>query len=240
MIPQEPPPSRWIFDVAGAEPQSDLVALGGDLLPGTLLTAYRQGLFPMGVGDPAVAEVGAPSLGWWSPDPRGLLLPGGLRVSRSLRKTLKKFEIRIDTEFASVVAACADPYREGAWITDEIAAAYQELHKAGWAHSVEAWQNNELVGGLYGVGVGGLFAGESMFHHVRDASKVALVGLVGQMSGGGDDGWMIDVQWQTAHLETLGIIEVARDDYLQLLAGVVSGRHRWVSTRTQHSSPGKF
>ncbi|UJH71316.1 leucyl/phenylalanyl-tRNA--protein transferase [Ornithinimicrobium sp. INDO-MA30-4] len=232
MWPVEPPESPYVFDLEGAEPDEDLVGLGGGLDPGTLLQAYRQGFFPMGVG-----EFGGKPLGWWSPNPRGVLLPGALRVTKSLKKSMRHFEIRIDTAFDDVVAACADPKRHGAWITDEIAAAYGRLHQLGWAHSVEAWQGERLVGGLYGVGVGGLFAGESMFHHVTDASKAALAGLVAVMETPAASGWLIDVQWQTPHLESLGVIEVSRQDYLQLLPTVRTGQHRWVSTRTRHGYP---
>lgn len=232
MWPVEPPSSPYAFNPEAAEPEEDLVGLGGGLDPGTLLRAYRQGLFPMGVGDD-----GDQPLGWWSPDPRGVLLPGGLRVTRSLRKSMRHFEIRIDTAFEEVVAACADPQRHGAWITDEIAAAYERLHELGWAHSVEAWQGEQLVGGLYGVGIGGLFAGESMFHRVNDASKAALVGLVDHMQMQETHGWLIDVQWQTTHLESLGVIQVSREEYLQILAQARTGPHRWVSTRTRHTHP---
>ncbi|MBW8173539.1 leucyl/phenylalanyl-tRNA--protein transferase [Ornithinimicrobium sp. Arc0846-15] len=232
MWPVEPPGSPYAFNLEAAEPEEDLVGLGGALDPGTLLQAYREGLFPMGVGDD-----GGKPLGWWSPDPRGVLLPGGLRATRSLRKSMRHFEIRIDTAFEEVVAACADPERHGAWITDEIAAAYGRLHELGWAHSVEAWQGEHLVGGLYGVGIGGLFAGESMFHRSSDASKAALVGLVEHMQLQEAHGWLIDVQWQTPHLESLGVIQVSRGDYLKVLARVRTGPHRWVSTRTRHTHP---
>src|SRR5690606_23365927 len=116
-------------------------------------------------------------LAWWSPDPRAVLPLDGLKVSRSLRRSIDRYEVRFDTAFAAVVEACADPDRPGSWITPEVAAAYVRLHELGWAHSVETWRDGRLVGGLYGVAIGGLFAGESMFHHDTDASKVALVGL---------------------------------------------------------------
>jgi leucyl/phenylalanyl-tRNA--protein transferase len=191
-----------------ARPGEDLVALGADLEPGTLLSAYRHGLFPMGLG-----EHGSGPIGWWSPDPRGVLRPADFRVRSSLRKVLTRFEVRVDSAFADVVAACAAPEREGRWITSSIAAAYQELHRLGWAHSVEAWQGDRLVGGLYGVAIGGLFAGESMFHAVRDASKVALAGLVHLVGADGDPRRLIDVQWSTEHLARLGVRPVPREDY---------------------------
>ena len=141
-----------------------------------------------------------------------------LRLSRSLRRALPRFELRIDTAFADVVRGCADPHRDGAWITPAVAVAYQRLHDLGWAHSVEAWQDDELVGGLYGLAIGGLFAGESMFHRTRDASKVALAGLVELLRGAGDpDRRLLDVQWRTDHLATLGVREVSRAEYLRRL-----------------------
>jgi len=158
---------------------------------------------------------------WWSPEPRGIIPLDGLRVSRSLQKSIPRFEIRIDTAFETVIDACADPSRPGRWITPQMRDAYVELHALGWAHSVEAWSVDDgtLAGGLYGVAINGLFAGESMFHRVTDASKVALVGLVDLMR---DDDWhgqgrLLDVQWQTDHLATLGAIEVSRTDYLARL-----------------------
>ena len=158
-MPTLPPPSRYVFDVTGADEGEDLVGVGADLAPGTVLEAYARGLFPMGLG-----AAGASPIGWWSPDPRGILRPRDLHVSRSLRRSLRHFEIRVDTDFAGVVAGCADPSRSGRWITPEIVEAYTELHRMGWAHSVEVRQDGRLVGGLYGIAIGGLFAGESMFH----------------------------------------------------------------------------
>ena len=211
--PVEPPPTAWLLDTARAQPGDDLVAAGADLEPGTLLTAYRLGLFPMGLG-----RHGAGTLGWWSPDPRGVIPAGALRVRTSLRKVLPRFEVRVDTAFDDVVAACGDPSREGRWITPDIARAYRRLHELGWAHSIETWQGGELVGGLYGVSVGGLFAGESMFHRVRDASKVALVGLVRRFHADGDPRRLVDVQWATDHLRRLGAEEWPRAVYLDRLA----------------------
>lgn len=218
MTPIEPPPSAWQLEVESAEPGEDLVGVGADLEPGTLLSAYRTGLFPMGLG----RRGGAP-VGWWSPDPRGLLPLDALRVTRSLRKACDRFEVRIDSAFDAVLQACADPGRDGRWITADLASAYRNLHRLGWAHSVEAWQDGELVGGLYGVAVGGLFAGESMFHRVSDASKVALVGLVellGAETGGSQR--ILDVQWRTDHLASLGVVEVPRADYLARLPGALA------------------
>jgi leucyl/phenylalanyl-tRNA---protein transferase len=171
-VPTEPPTSSWVFpDPTNVD--DDLVGIGADLEPGTLLSAYRHGMFPMPSGEP-----GMPML-WWSPLQRGILPLDRLRVSRSLRQSAKQMEIRVDTAFEEVIAACADPRRDSGWIDKDIIEAYTRLHELGWVHSVETWQEGRLVGGLYGVATGGLFAGESMFHRVRDASKVALLGLVG-------------------------------------------------------------
>jgi leucyl/phenylalanyl-tRNA--protein transferase len=211
--PVEPLPTTWEFDLVDLEPGEDLVAVGGDLRAGTLLEAYRCGVFPMGLGDG-----GTPPMGWWSPDPRGVLLPGGLHVSRSLRRSLRHFEVRVDTAFEQVVEACADPRREGRWITADVAGAYQEMHALGWAHSIETWQDGRLVGGLYGIAVGGLFAGESMFHHVTDASKAAVVAMAGFVFADGDPRRIIDVQWATDHLRTLGVVTIPREEYLRRLA----------------------
>jgi leucyl/phenylalanyl-tRNA---protein transferase len=185
------------------------VGVGADLAPGTLLAAYRHGMFPM--------PLSRTDLGWWSPDPRGVLPLTGLHISRSLRRSSRRFEIRVDTNFAEVVAGCADPRRRGGWITPDVASAYAELHRLGWAHSVEAWTpDGQLAGGLYGVAIGGLFAGESMFHTATDASKVALVALVDWFNQ--TDGRLLDVQWMTSHLASLGAVAISRDQYLDQLA----------------------
>jgi leucyl/phenylalanyl-tRNA---protein transferase len=212
MPPTEPPPSRFAIAAAPLRPGEDLAGVGADLEPGTLLAAYRAGLFPMGLG-----RHGADPLGWWSPDPRGVLPLDGLHVSRSLRRSCRALEVRVDTAFDAVVAGCADRRRTGRWITPAIREAYSRLHDLGWAHSVEAWKDGSLVGGLYGVAVGGLFAGESMFSAVPDASKVALVGLVAMLREDGGSDRLLDVQWRTDHLATLGVVEVPRTEYLRLL-----------------------
>lgn len=214
MPPRLPDPTRWHFDLSRVGAGEDLVGVGADLAPGTLLQAYASGVFPMGLG-----ECGSEPVGWWSPDPRGILRPGQMRVSRSLAQSCRRFEVRIDTAFAEVVRECAAPDRTGAWITPTIAQAYQRLFDLGWAHSFETWAGDRLVGGLYGVAIGGLFAGESMFHRERDASKVALVALHDLMSD--VPGRLIDVQWRTDHLATLGITEVPRTEYLSLLASAL-------------------
>ncbi|CAA9482846.1 MAG: Leucyl/phenylalanyl-tRNA--protein transferase [uncultured Solirubrobacteraceae bacterium] len=211
-MPTEPLPSPWLFpdpEDSGAE---DVVAIGADLEPGTLLAAYRAGLFPM------PAE-GIDAMVWWSPDPRGVLPLDGLRVSRSLRRSCARFEIRIDSAFPEVIDACADPRRPQGWISSDIRSAYLALHDLGWAHSVEAWaEDGTLAGGLYGVGIGGLFAGESMFHRRTDASKVALVALVGLMRDEHAGARLLDVQWRTDHLASLGVVEVPRRRYLRALS----------------------
>jgi leucyl/phenylalanyl-tRNA--protein transferase len=213
-VPVEPAPTPWAFPPADSG-DGDLVALGADLAPGTLLAAYRRGIFPMAVDASALA--GHTAMAWWSPEQRGILPLDGLRVTRSLRQATRHFEIRVDTAFAEVVAGCADPARSGGWIDEPIVAAYSELHRLGWAHSVEAWRDDELAGGLYGVAIGGLFAGESMFSRVRDASKVALVGLVDLLRDGHADRRLLDTQWQTPHLASLGVVEVSRREYLRRL-----------------------
>jgi leucyl/phenylalanyl-tRNA--protein transferase len=216
-VPVVPPPSRYVFDATGAEPGEDLVGVGADLAPGTVLEAYAKGLFPMGLG-----RDGAPPIGWWSPDPRGILRPADLHVSRSLRRSLRGFEVCVDTDFAGVVAGCAAPSRTGRWITSEIVEAYTELRRMGWAHSVEVRRDGLLVGGLYGIAIGGLFAGESMFHRETDASKAAVAGLVDIVAADGDARRIVDVQWRTPHLATLGVTEVPRAEYLRLLAGALT------------------
>ena len=212
----DPGPSRWVFDLSGAPPGEDFLGVGADLEPATVLAAYRAGLFPMPV------RRGRRAIGWWSPDPRAVLPLDGLRVSRSLRASCRRFQLRVDTAFDEVVASCADPRRPHGWIDQRMTAAYRRLYDLGWAHSVEAWAPAEdggwrLAGGLYGVAINGLFAGESMFHRERDASKVALVALVRLLREAGG-ARVLDVQWATEHLRSLGAIELPRARYLQLLA----------------------
>lgn len=205
-MPKQPPPSRWAFpSPRDADPEGP-VALGGDLEPATLLEGYRAGMFPMPLGS---------QLGWFSPHPRAVLPIDGLRVSRSLRRSVAQMDLTVDTCFGEVTRACADPRRPHGWITPEFVEAYSALHDLGWAHSVETWLDGNLVGGLYGIAIGGFFAGESMFHLHRDASKVALVGLVGVLRHCRSP--LLDVQWATPHLESLGVTEIPRDDYLDAL-----------------------
>jgi leucyl/phenylalanyl-tRNA--protein transferase len=179
-----------------------------------LLLAYRSGIFPMPLQREEV-------IAWWSPDPRGVIPLDGVKVTRSLRRSARRFEIRTNTAFEDVIDACADASRPGRWISAAVRDAYVRLHGLGWAHSVESWSLDDgtLAGGLYGVAIGGLFAGESMFHRVADASKVALIGLVERLcdDGAAGAGRLLDVQWVTPHLESLGAIEISRVRYLQLL-----------------------
>jgi leucyl/phenylalanyl-tRNA---protein transferase len=212
-VPIAPAPTPWAFPPQSTwDPDDDLVALGADLEPGTLVTAYAQGLFPM----PVTLDV-EEHLGWFSPVERGVLPLDGLRVSRSLRRSVRDFEIRVDSAFDEVMAACGSPDRPDGWITQEFRQAYGRLHRLGWAHSVEAWRDGRLAGGLYGVAVGGLFAGESMFHRERDASKVALVALVDLLRDEHADRRVLDVQWQTPHLASLGVVRRPRAEYLECL-----------------------
>ncbi|MHB8504209.1 MAG: leucyl/phenylalanyl-tRNA--protein transferase [Acidimicrobiales bacterium] len=215
-MPVEPPPTPWRFpagasEITSAVGEGELVAIGADLEPGTLLAAYRAGMFPM--------PVRRGRIGWWSAEPRGIIPLDGLHVTRSLRRSAARYEVRVDTAFGDVIAACADRRRPGAWIDDAVVGAYTRLYELGWVHSVEAWDDKGLAGGLYGVAVAGLFAGESMFHRRTDASKVALVGLVERLRRGG--GALLDVQWATDHLRSLGAVEVRREEYHRLLAGAL-------------------
>ena len=195
--PQALGATRWSFPSSSAWPENDLIALGADLGPATIITAYRKGIFPM------IVETPEPVLGWWSPEPRGVLPLDNLRVTRSLRQSARRYEVRIDSCFADVIRRCANPWRDSAWITDEFIGAYSVLHQLGWAHSVEVFdREGRIAGGLYGVRVNGLFAGESMFSGQRDASKVALMALVQRMRETGMT--LLDVQWRTNHLESLG------------------------------------
>lgn len=214
-MPIEPPSSTWGFPDPATADDHGVVGIGADLEPGTLLAAYRGGLFPMPLHR-------AGPMAWWSPDPRGILPLDGLRVSRSLRRSCRRYEVRVDTAFTEVVDACATPRRPGGWINTDIRTAYAGLHQLGWAHSVEAWDDDGLAGGLYGVAIGGLFAGESMFHRRRDASKVALVALV-ELLRDGEPRRLLDVQWTTDHLVALGAVDVPRPDYIERLHLALDG-----------------
>jgi len=207
-------------DPAEAEP-SGLLAVGGDLSPERLLLAYSMGIFPW-------YHEGLPIL-WHSPDPRMAMQPADLHVPRSLAKTMRKqpFEIRFDTAFAEVVAACAEtprPDQDGTWITDDMMAAYVRLHDLGFAHSVEAWTGGELVGGLYGVSLGAAYFGESMFSRAPDASKIAFVSLVSKLAKWGFS--LIDCQVYTEHLARFGASEWPRRVFLRELAAALARETR--------------
>ncbi|MEQ2009640.1 MAG: leucyl/phenylalanyl-tRNA--protein transferase [Limisphaerales bacterium] len=199
-------------DAVKRGPHSGLVAVGGDLSVPRLLLAYRSGLFPW-TADPAT---------WWSPDPRGIIELERFHVSRSLSRTLRKggFEVTFDRAFREVITACAKTRRPGGWITPEFVEAYTELHEAGHAHSVECWEAGKLVGGVYGVAVGGLFAGESMFHRADDASKVALFHLVARLRERGFT--LFDTQMVTPVTRSLGATEISRAAYLRRLAAAMA------------------
>lgn len=216
-----------------AEPEG-LLAVGGDLTIDRLLLAYSMGIFPW-------YSDGQPIL-WWSPDPRLILLPHQLHISKSLKRVIKngKFEIRYDTRFAEVIERCGEVYRrdqDGTWITREMQEAYIQLHQAGFAHSVESFLNNELVGGLYGVSIGKAFFGESMFSLKTDASKVALVSLASQLEKWNFE--MIDCQIPTDHLKRLGAFEIDRLSFLSKLNGLITEQSQignWGEMRTPDSS----
>src|SRR5438105_8226619 len=205
-----PPVSRALRDPNG------LLAAGGELTVERLLEAYRHGIFPWyGEGQPVL---------WWSPDPRMVLYTEEFRLSRSLAKTVRRrvFDVRFDTAFERVIRACAAPRSasEGTWITPEMIEAYCLLHRAGYAHSVEAWRDGELMGGLYGVAVGKMFFGESMFARATDASKTALVHLVSVLRKHGYP--LIDCQQETAHLASFGARPIARETFARCLAALVN------------------
>jgi leucyl/phenylalanyl-tRNA--protein transferase len=192
-----------------------LLAAGGDLSPERLLEGYRRGIFPwFSEGDPIL---------WWSPDPRMVLFPAELKISRSLGKTLRNrsYQVRFDSAFNEVIASCAAPREgvSGTWISDAMIEAYLELHRLGHAHSVETWIGDELAGGLYGVAIGGVFFGESMYSRGRDASKIALAALVARVKAEGFG--LIDCQMHTRHLETLGAREIPRARFSRLLEELI-------------------
>ena len=209
-MPTEPPPTAWQFPPAESADEHGLVGIGADLEPATLLSAYRRGLFPMPIS-------GRRPIGWWSPDPRGILPLDGLKVSRSLRRSARRYEVRVDRPSTRSSPRAPTPGATAAGSPATSAPPTDASTGLGWAHSVEAWdrETGELAGGLYGVKIDGLFAGESMFHRRRDASKVALVGLVERLRAIG--AVLLDVQWLTPHLESLGAVEVPRERYLDLL-----------------------
>ena len=207
-----------------------LLAVGGDLSPQRLLAAYRKGIFPWFNEDDPIL--------WWSPDPRMVLFPAEIKISRSLRKTLKKdhYHIYADRSFTKVMEACAAPRKgqAGTWINPQMIAAYSALNEMGLAHSVETWVDGELVGGLYGVALGKVFFGESMFSRQPDASKIAFVHLVKQLQYW--DYGMIDCQVRTSHLASLGAQEISRTEFSQKLDALISGiepGRKWNFVRTR-------
>jgi leucyl/phenylalanyl-tRNA---protein transferase len=211
-VPHPVGPTAWALPGPEDADEDGVVGIGADLAPTTLVDAYRRGIFPW-------PHPGMP-LPWFSPDPRAVIATDGVRVSRSLRRTLRRsgWTTTVDAAFPEVVAGCAADRDEGTWITAGMARAYQRLHELGWAHSVEVWAGEHLVGGLYGVQSGGVFTGESMFNRVADASKVALLDLTARLGAAG--GTLLDVQVATPHLSSLGAVEVPRDDYLAILVAV--------------------
>jgi leucyl/phenylalanyl-tRNA---protein transferase len=190
------------------------VGVGGDLKPATLLKAYTAGVFPwFNEGDPVI---------WWSPDPRAIIPLDSFHVPKRLAATIRqnKFRITMNSRFEAVIRACGENRGEGTWVTDEMVAGYTELHRRGHAHCLEVWHDGELAGGVYGVAVGGLFAGESMFYRVRDASKVALVSLLNHLRGRGYT--LFDTQIINDHTEQFGAVEIPRAAYLKLLRAAVT------------------
>ena len=217
MSPQPVGRSRWqLPDVREVPAGEDFVGIGGDLEPATLVDAYTRGLFPM------PTEPGGP-IGWWSPDPRCIFPLDAVRVTRSLAKSARRFTTTMDQDFHGVITRCGDPRRPQGWIDPQIVEAYTRMHQMGWVHLIEVWNGDgDLVGGLYGIEVGGLFAGESMFHLVADASKVALLGLVERLSADSlTDQRLLDSQWNSNHLTSLGAIDIDRLDYLERVAAAV-------------------
>jgi leucyl/phenylalanyl-tRNA---protein transferase len=210
--PQPVPPSSWLLPDPAEADADGVVGVGADLAPSTLVDAYRRGIFPW-------PHPGVP-LPWFSPDPRGLLDLDAVRVSRSLRRTLRRsgWVTTVDVAFEEVVSGCAQRPRDvGTWISDAMASAYARLRELGWAHSLEVWDGDELVGGLYGIQIGGVFTGESMFHRTSDASKVALADLCARFRAAG--GRVMDVQVTTDHLRSLGAVDVHRSTFVRLLEG---------------------
>jgi leucyl/phenylalanyl-tRNA---protein transferase len=208
--PRPVPPSAWMFPGPGGTDEDGVVGVGADLSPATLVDAYRRGIFPWPHPDVP--------LPWFSPDPRGVIELDALHVSHSLKRTLRRcgWTTTVDADFEGVLAGCAAGRGDaGTWITPTMSRAYLRLHELGWAHSLEVWDGRRLVGGVYGVQVGGVFTGESMFHRERDASKVALVDLAARMLSAG--GRLLDVQLTTDHLLTLGAVELQRERFLAVL-----------------------
>jgi len=203
--------NKDLFPPVSLAEENGIIAVGGDLSPGRLIEAYKTGIFPwFSEGDPII---------WWSPDPRFVLFPGELKISKSMKQELRRrtFTITADKAFEQVIQECRKPrkHESGTWITGEIVKGYTELHKEGFAHSVEAWRQGELVGGLYGVSLGGCFFGESMFSKEKNASKAAFIMLAEKLRELDFD--LIDCQVYTAHLESLGAVEIPREEFSAIL-----------------------
>lgn len=211
-----PEDCRWSFPpVSDWDAREDVVAVGADLEPDTLVYAYSRGIFPMYLDEENKA------LGWWSPTRRGIVPLDGLRITKSMRQSARKYKCTVNHAFDQVIAACSSTHETGNWINQQFIDSYTELHEQGIAHSVEVWDGPyKLVGGLYGVRINGFFAGESMFHRERDASKVALMYLVDIMNAASMT--LLDTQWKTEHLASMGGIEIPRAEYLALLEQAVA------------------
>jgi leucyl/phenylalanyl-tRNA--protein transferase len=211
------------FDLAGNSLELNpdlswpkLTSFGSNWNSETLLTAYRSGLFPM----PYEIDGQESAIGWWSPQPRAIFNPGEIHVSRSLKAAQRKFRVTVDHDFEAVMRACGNPNRVSGWINEDVISAFVELHKLGFAHSIEVWdRDNQLAGGLYGLELGGIFAGESMFHVTKNASKVALAHL-GELLNDGH-GRLIDTQWMTSHLESMGAKPIDRAEYCANLSSLL-------------------
>ena len=222
--PIEPPPTRVVFPDPHRAGRREILAVGGDFYEGTLLAAYRQGIFPWPQSRKLVP--------WCSPDPRAIFpLDRAPQWSRSLRRTLRlhPYDVTVDAAFAEVIASCGKERDGGTWIIPELIAGYVGLHRLGWAHSVEVWERGNpgertLVGGIYGVAIGGLFAGESMFHRRTDASKIAFVALVDRLRASGFS--LFDVQVMNDHLASLGCAEIRRESYLSMVASAIAREAR--------------
>jgi leucyl/phenylalanyl-tRNA--protein transferase len=209
--------SVWDFPSLEQMPKDDLVTLGADLKPETLIDSYKHGIFPMHIQIENKREIG-----WWSPLQRGILPLNKINISSSLQKSMKKYFVTFDQDFDAVIEGCGDDKRPKGWINRDIKTAYKKLFELGYVHSVEVWnKKDELVGGLYGVEVNGLFAGESMFHKQTDASKTAMVYLVNQLKEAGGER-IFDVQWQTPHLKSMGVVKISRSKYISLLPEVMN------------------
>lgn len=218
------PPAQW--------PDQDLIAFSDDLDVSMVLAAYCSGAFPMPLHESSFESV----MGWWSPMRRAVLELDDLRVTRSLVKSARRYTTTVDRAFPAVLERCADPARPHGWIDDDIRRVFTQAHETGVVHSIETWdREGRLVGGLYGVSLRGLFAGESMFHDAvcgRDASKVALARLVNELRARPDGDALLDVQWQTGHLASLGASEISRADYLSRLATALAApQTEWARMR---------